>query len=192
MVQEAQSVAFLTGFFAIEALWIGYLTFPAWTNHTTLHIGIIFILMGMTFLGRLAWLRWRPQELERSISMIERVKTHNRLNGYRFSTLEFSLIILILVPFAGYYFIYQQWLFAMITLGIMVNCLPIVLWGIKSWQAKKDTGHQMLFDSKQRAIVRQENPHLLFDTILIAFSTLLPYVLLGWILLELGVLSRFR
>lgn len=123
--------------------------------------------------------------------MIERIKVHNQLNGFRFSVIEFGIFILLIAPFAGYYLIHARWLFAVISLGIMLNGIPIVLYGMQALRDHVPSGRQQaLLDPQQRALIHQSHPRLLGDTLLIVVSILLPFVHVGWVMAEWAIRTR--
>lgn len=123
--------------------------------------------------------------------MIDRIKIHNQVNGYRFSVIEFGLFILFVAPIAGYYLIHARWLLAGIAFGIILNGLPIVIYGSMSLRDHAPAGKQQaILDPQQRAAIRQNHLHLLGDTMLIAVSILLPFVHVGWVVIELANRAR--
>jgi hypothetical protein len=63
--------------------------------------------------------------------MIERIKTHNVLNGMRFSIAEFLFIALVILPFAIYYLAYAHWINGLVSVGIISNCLTVVMIGLR-------------------------------------------------------------
>ena len=57
--------------------------------------------------------------------MIRIIRSHNRLNGLRFSALEFGLVGLVVLALAGYFLLAGASLLGVATLGIAVNCVPV-------------------------------------------------------------------
>jgi len=73
--------------------------------------------------------------------MIDRIKTHNILNGILFSMVEFAMTALVIAPFAVYYVIHGRALYAAISMGIILNCLTIGWFGLRQYGNKeKDLG----------------------------------------------------
>ena len=67
--------------------------------------------------------------------MIQIIRSHSRLNGLRFSALEFGLVGLVVLALAGYFLLAGASLLRVATLGITVNCVPVVWLGIGSLRA---------------------------------------------------------
>ena len=118
--------------------------------------------------------------------MINRIKTHNILNGIIFSIVEFVVTDLIIAPFAIYYVLHGKMLYAAICVGIILNCLMIVLFGLHQYKNKeKDVGIQHMFNKSVRERISQEHPHLSNDTSVLVITMLLPFVMFIWVLYEL-------
>ena len=118
--------------------------------------------------------------------MINRIKTHNILNGIIFSIVEFVVIDLIIAPFAIYYVVHGKVLYATISVGIILNCLMIVLFGLQQYKNKeKDVGIQHMFHKSVRERISREHPHLSNDTSVLVITMLLPFVMFIWVLYEL-------
>ena len=118
--------------------------------------------------------------------MIYRIRTHNILNGIIFSIVEFVITAGIIAPFAIYYVLHGRVLYAAVAIGIMLNCLTIVAFGVQQYLRKeKDVGIQQMFNKEIREKVSREYPHLSNDTSILVLTLLLPYVMLIWVLYEL-------
>jgi hypothetical protein len=118
--------------------------------------------------------------------MISRIKTHNILNGIVFSIVEFVIAALIVAPFAIYYVFHGRTLYAIIAIGIILNFLMIVLFGLQQYKNKeKDVGIQHLFDKSVRERINREYPHLSNDTSVLVITMLLPFVMFICVLYEL-------
>ena len=118
--------------------------------------------------------------------MINRIKTHNILNGIIFSIVEFVVIDLIIAPFAIYYVVHGKVFYATISVGIILNCLMIVLFGLQQYKNKeKDVGIQHMFNKSVRERISREHPHLSNDTSVLVITMLLPFVMFIWVLYEL-------
>jgi hypothetical protein len=118
--------------------------------------------------------------------MIDRIKTHNILNGIIFSIVEFIIAALIIAPFAIYYVVHGRVLYATIAIGIILSCLTIVAFGIQQRKNKvKDVGIQHMFDKNVRERISREYPHLNTDTSVLLITLLLPFVTFLWALGEI-------
>jgi hypothetical protein len=118
--------------------------------------------------------------------MIEIIKSHNRLNGLRFSVAEFALIALSIGVFATYYLAHRRFAHAFIAWGITLNCCPVVALGLSALRNKETAGglSGSIWDKRAREHLVSENPHMLRDTIVLTVATLLPYVVLVTTLYE--------
>src|SRR5215510_2684018 len=97
--------------------------------------------------------------------MINRIKIHNILNGIIFSIVEFLITAGIIAPFAIYYILHGRALYATIAIGIILNCLTIVAFGVQQHIRKeKDVGIQRMFNKGVREKISREYPHLGNDT----------------------------
>lgn len=84
--------------------------------------------------------------------MILIIRSHNRLNGPRFSSAEYAVIALILAVLAAYYLIHREWLLAFIAWGITCNCLPGVALGISELRTlAREDALQARFGTNPRA-----------------------------------------
>ena len=118
--------------------------------------------------------------------MIDIILRHNRLNGILFSIVEFGFIGLLVGAFATYYLLHRKPFHAAVAWGITVNCLPVIV-----------IGTRMLFDSSERTPsywnkgARQkhlrDNPNMLRDTLVLTTATLIPFVALASVLVELAI-----
>lgn len=120
------------------------------------------------------------------------IRRHNALNGLRFSLLEFGLIALLVGSFSAYYLLHRDLIMALITLGITLNCLPVVVFaGHTLLTTASHTRVGSIWDRRARAQHLHENPHMLRDTLLLTGATLLPFACLLAVLVEVGV-ARWR
>ncbi len=118
--------------------------------------------------------------------MIDRIKTHNILNGIVFSIIEFVVTAGIIAPFAIYYVLHGRVLYAVVAIGVILNCLMIVAVGIQQYGRKeKDVGIQHMFNKDVRERISREHPHLSADTSMLVITLLLPFVLFVSTLIEL-------
>jgi hypothetical protein len=118
--------------------------------------------------------------------MIDRIKTHNILNGIIFSVAEFVIAALIVAPFAIYYVFHGIVLYAAIAIGIILNFLMIVAFGLRQYRNnEKDIGIQHMFNKSVRETISREYPNLSNDTSVLVITTLLPFVMFISVLYEL-------
>jgi hypothetical protein len=106
--------------------------------------------------------------------------------------LEFGLIALLVGTFAVYYVIHLKMVPAFITIGIALNCLPVViLAGQMLLTTAPDERVSSIWNQQARAQHLRENPHMLRDTLVLTSATLLPFVSLLAVLVELAS-ARWR
>ena len=118
--------------------------------------------------------------------MINRIKTHNLLNGILFSIIEFVITSLIIAPFAIYYVLHGKVLYAAVSIGVLLNCLMIVALGVQQYKNKEqDLGIQHMFNPSVREKVNREHPQLGNDTSILVITMLLPFVMFLWVIYEL-------
>src|SRR5215510_821233 len=118
--------------------------------------------------------------------MIKRLKTQNHLNGIIFSTDEFVIAALIVAHFAVYYVFHGILLYATISIGIILNFLMMVAFGLRQYKNKeKDIGIQHMFNKDVREKISREYPNLSNDTSVLVITMLLPFVMFIWVLYEL-------
>ena len=118
--------------------------------------------------------------------MIRIIRSHNRLNGLRFSTLEFGLVGLVVLALAGYFLLAGASLLCVASLGIAVNCLPVVWLGIGSLRAgESDVGLRALLRPAARAAALRERPTMQRDTYILAGATLVPFLVALVVFVEL-------
>src|SRR5262245_460065 len=118
--------------------------------------------------------------------MIQRIRTHNLLNGLVFSILEFLIIALVVSPFSIYYVVHRHMIYALVSIGILLNCLTVVLIGWRQWRGKeKGVGLRRFMDKEEREKIGRENPHLLAGTLTITITALVAFVLIALVVYEL-------
>lgn len=118
--------------------------------------------------------------------MLRIIRSHNRLNGLRFSALEFGLVGLVVLALAGYFLLAGASLFGVATLGTAGNCLPVVWLGIGSLRAgESDIGLRAMLRPTARAAALREHPTMQRDTYILAGATLLPFLVVVTVVVEL-------
>ncbi len=109
--------------------------------------------------------------------MIRIIRGHNRLNGYRFSTVEFGLVGLVTLGLAAYFLLAGSLVFGVAAIGIAANCVPVVWLGIGAWRAgEADIGLRAMLRPALREAALREYPTMQRDTYILAGATLLPFV----------------
>jgi len=125
--------------------------------------------------------------------MISRIKEHNALNGIKFSIAEFVIVAGLISPFALYYFQHAQVLFALVSVGITLNCLTVAGFGLRQWlDHEPEIGWKRLLDKQERDRINHTHPHLLRDTTIITVTALAPYILLVLATLDLLISRKNR
>lgn len=125
--------------------------------------------------------------------MLDIIQRHNRLNGLAFSIFEFGFIALFVGAFAAYYLVHRRWVMASIGWGITLNCLPVVIYGLRQLRQAKTGGQttgSYYSDRQARQQYRRENPLMLRDTLILTVGTLLPFVTLAAVLFDVLRTSR--
>jgi hypothetical protein len=118
--------------------------------------------------------------------MVRIIRGHNRLNGLRFSAVEFGIVGLVVVVMAGYFLLRGSTLLSLLALGIAANCAPVVLLGIGSLRAgEPDIGLRAMLKPAVRADALREYPTMQRDTYILAGTTLLPFVVALAVAVEL-------
>jgi len=125
--------------------------------------------------------------------MIQRIKTHNILNGIKFSIAEFLFIPLVIIPFAIYYLTHAQLVYGLVSVGIFLNCLTAAGLGLRQlFDKEKEIGSRGLLDKQEREDIRHANPHLFKDTLIITVTALLPYISLALVIVESLISDKER
>ena len=115
--------------------------------------------------------------------MIRLIKSHNELNGLKFVTFEFGLMAVFLTLFGAYCLLAQKFAVGLVFGGIGLNCLPVVYYALRS--LKTDQTHAgTIWDAQARSRLMAENPHMLRDTLMLAGATLVPFLVLVLLLVE--------
>jgi|SRR6478752_1828892 len=110
---------------------------------------------------------------------------HNRLNGFAFTIVEFSVVCALLIPFAGYYWIHQRWWEALIATGIVLNCATIgVIAGRQTARGELEIGHGAMRSPELRHQIARDHPSLVRNTGILTLSLLVPFLVIGWSLAE--------
>jgi len=120
------------------------------------------------------------------------IHRHNLLNGVVFSVVEFGLIAGVIGAFAVYYLFHQRIGMALIAGGTALNCVPVVLDGLRElWKRRAGSETVGSFWSKDaREKHRKENPHMLRDTVALTIGTLVPFLGLAAVLLDFSSSSK--
>ena len=115
------------------------------------------------------------------------IQRHNRINGVKFSVAEFGGIGLFIGTFGAYYIIHGRFALAATATGITLNCLPVVVLGLRQLAQDRANGKPIgsFWDPRAREQHRRENPHMLRDTLALTVGTLLPFVTFLAVLLDI-------
>jgi hypothetical protein len=117
--------------------------------------------------------------------MIEIVREHNLLNGYRFTIAEYGLVGAGLGLLAAYYGAAGRYLDALVWLGIVVNCAVIAILALDALRSgATDPGMLPMRRGSFRDSVAREHPRLARRTLVLITVGLLPYLLAGSVLIE--------
>ena len=118
--------------------------------------------------------------------MLEAIKTHNQLNGTRFSTVEFLVVFLAALFIGAAYLARGSALGALLAGGIAVNSLWIVGFGLQSWRrGERGPGLGQVFSRDYRRRISSEHPTLARQTALITVGTVIPFALTLLVLIDL-------
>ncbi len=121
------------------------------------------------------------------------IKSHNELNGIKFSVAEFALIALVIGPFGVYYLLNAQLVYGLIAAGIVFNCLTVVAFGVSAWRSNQaGSGLKSLMSREARDRLKREHPDMMRETIILTLSIILPFVLLAIVLYEQLTARRAR
>jgi len=87
---------------------------------------------------------------------------------------------------------YHHTVMAFIACGIALNCIPVVIYGIRALRENRARGERIgsFWDRKARDQHRRENPHMLRDTLVLTVATLLPFVCFATVLFDVLKMSR--
>ena len=111
--------------------------------------------------------------------MIRRIVEHNQLNGVTFSIAEFTLVAVVAALLAAGYARHGQATGVVLALGIGLNSLIIVAFGVVARsRGERGTPLSRVFSRSGRADLTREHPKLMADTLIVAIAVLVPFLLL--------------
>ncbi len=117
--------------------------------------------------------------------LLERVRSHNYINGLKFSAVEFIFAALIIIPFLVYYSTHHRIWSAILAVGLILNFLTIVLIAfVSAFKKEKSIGIQFYTDPILRKDIAKTYPHLTIDTLILCASMLIPFVLCVIVLVD--------
>ena len=123
--------------------------------------------------------------------LIDKIKAHNEVNGFVFSAAELCLVALCSAPFGVYYLLHGRRFAGLIAMGIAANALTIAALSLQGlWSGQKDIGLSKWFNKEGRPAMASRFPNMTTDTMVVAFVTMLPFVLLLGVMYE--ALTRKR
>jgi hypothetical protein len=115
------------------------------------------------------------------------IREHNELNGFAFTIAEFCVLALLLLPFLVYYWTHERWWEAAVATGIVLNCATIaVCAGRQQSRGEPQVGIRQMRQPEMRAQIALEHPDLARRTMVLTFSLLVPFLVLGWTLVDLA------
>jgi hypothetical protein len=106
--------------------------------------------------------------------LVELIREHNRLNGLRFSIVEFVLVgaVALFLAISGVWHL-------LIGIGIALNMATVAIVGV--WQIRDGERSEgspwKMFDSRYRQKIAREHPNLSIHTALIVVTSLIPFLL---------------
>ena len=118
--------------------------------------------------------------------MIERIKTHNYLNGQIFSFLEYLFAAGVFAPFLAYYLIHSRWLYAILAIGVVLNCLTVCTFALVSMLRKERSIGILKIsrDKELRRKVQHDHPDLTRQTMVLSLTVLVPFWIFAATLLD--------
>ena len=116
---------------------------------------------------------------------LAKIKSHNYINGFIFSAIEFLIAAAVILPFFIYYLTHGRVLYAYVAGGLILNFLVIVFFAAYSiYKKEKSIGLSFYFDKEKRNNVSEKNPHLLSDTLVLCLGILIPFCLTLFAIVE--------
>lgn len=110
--------------------------------------------------------------------MIRRIREHNQLNGIAFSTVEYAIAALAAGFIAFAFGLNGRWLGLALSIGIVINCLIVVGFGVAAWRrGERGSSLGRLADPEYRRQVRRDHPSLMQDTLTLAIVAIVPFAL---------------
>ncbi|MGH7687594.1 MAG: hypothetical protein ACREN2_12380 [Candidatus Dormibacteria bacterium] len=111
--------------------------------------------------------------------MLRRVEIHNRLNGYLIVIAEFGLVAAVAGSFGAYYLGHGRVIEGLIAFGVTANACVILFLCVRALRdGQTGVGVWRIYtDPATRRQVMLENPRLSADTLAIAASVLVPFLL---------------
>ena len=111
--------------------------------------------------------------------MIRRIIEHNQLNGVAFSISEFTLGAAVAALLAAAYARADRATGVVLALGIGLNCIIVVAFGVVAWsRGERGTPLARVFSRSGRAELTRQHPSLMTDTLIVAIAALVPFALL--------------
>ncbi|GEM_PF-2795750 len=111
--------------------------------------------------------------------IVDRIKRHNIINGFKFSFVEFALIALLIGGFGIYALVLGKLPIGIVGVGIAANCAPVMFYSFRSLISKdKSIGFMNWLDGKGRSSIAKRYPETSVDTLVIVLATLIPFLAL--------------
>jgi hypothetical protein len=119
--------------------------------------------------------------------MLKIIREHNRLNGFAFTIAEFVILAAVLLPFVIYFWAHERWWEATIATGIVLNCAAIAVTAARQRsRGERQVGLRAMRDPARREAIAREHPGLAQHTMVLTLSLLVPFLVLGWTLVDLA------
>jgi hypothetical protein len=113
--------------------------------------------------------------------MLRRIRDHNYLNGQVLSFVEYLFVAAVVALFLVYYLANGRTLYALVAIGIVLNCLTVSAVALVSLlRGERSIGAMRLWrDRELRRKIAREYPHLSQDTVVLSITVLIPYWIFG-------------
>lgn len=106
------------------------------------------------------------------------IREHNRLNGFRFVVIEFSLVTLAAIFISVGGLLHRNWPMAFIGAGIAANAMAVIAIAVAQIRDHEQGDGLLKFRSAQfRADIRSQHPKLSTHTVVLVVSVLMPFLL---------------
>jgi hypothetical protein len=119
--------------------------------------------------------------------VLQRIKRHNEVWGFRFCAGEFVLASLLILPFTVWYLAHGKYLYGVIGMGLITNFLVVVVLALQSLhRGERDRGILQFFNKQLRGDIHAAYPRLDAETAVLCVAVILPFVTLAWVMIDLA------
>jgi hypothetical protein len=113
-------------------------------------------------------------------TLLQMIRDHNRLNGFRFVIIEFSLVTLAVLFISLGGVLHGEWPVALIGAGIAANAAAVIAIAVAQIRDHEESeGLLKLRLSQYRADIGRKYPHLSSHTVIFLVSILIPLLLVA-------------